>query len=150
MDVLVVGGSGLLGLRLIRQARLAGHRVIATCHTSIPPAADGHWRRADIRNRDETTTLALSVRPEIIFNAAYRQSDWETTADGAMNVALAAAAAGSRLVHVSSDAVFSGAAPQLRRDLPRPIPCRPTVPPRPRPRRRSRASPRRRSSPGLP
>jgi dTDP-4-dehydrorhamnose reductase len=38
-------------------------------------------------------------------------SDWETTADGGLNVALAAAAAGARLVHVSSDAVFSGAAP---------------------------------------
>ena len=47
----------------------------------------------------------------MIINAAYRQSDWETTADGAAHVALAAAAAGARLVHVSSDAVFSGTAP---------------------------------------
>ncbi len=51
------------------------------------------------------------ARPDAVINAAYRQSDWETTADGAAHVALAAAAAGARLVHVSSDAVFSGTAP---------------------------------------
>jgi dTDP-4-dehydrorhamnose reductase len=45
----------------------------------------------------------------VIINAAYRQSDWATTAEGGMHVALAAAAVGARLVHVSSDAVFSGA-----------------------------------------
>src|SRR5215469_7621313 len=54
--------------------------------------------------------LARRVRPDVLVNAAYRQSDWETTADGGANVALAAAAIGARLVHVSSDAVFSGSA----------------------------------------
>jgi hypothetical protein len=52
--------------------------------------------------------LALQARPDVVINAAYRQSDWATTADGGMHVALAAAAVGARLVHVSSDAVFSG------------------------------------------
>jgi hypothetical protein len=46
----------------------------------------------------------------VIVNAAYRRADWATTADGGMHVALAAAAAEARLVHVSSDAVFSGTA----------------------------------------
>jgi dTDP-4-dehydrorhamnose reductase len=54
--------------------------------------------------------LACRARPDAVINAAYRQSDWATTADGAAHVALAAAAAGARLVHVSSDAVFSGTA----------------------------------------
>jgi dTDP-4-dehydrorhamnose reductase len=52
-----------------------------------------------------------SPRPDLIINAAYRQSDWETTADGAAHVALAVVAAAAGLVHVSSDAVFSGASP---------------------------------------
>jgi dTDP-4-dehydrorhamnose reductase len=110
MDLLVIGGSGLLGLRLTRQARLAGHRVVASFHASVPPATDIDWRKLDIRRPDDVTALALSVRPDAIINAAYQKSDWETTADGAANVALAAVAAGARLVHVSSDAVFSGAA----------------------------------------
>jgi len=111
MDLLVIGGSGLLGLRLTRQARLAGHSVIASFHATVPPATDIDWRKLDIRRPDDVTALALSVRPDAIINAAYQKSDWETTADGAANVALAAVAAGARLVHVSSDAVFSGTAP---------------------------------------
>lgn len=107
----MIGGSGLLGLRITRQAQLAGHRVVATFHASVPPTAGADWRRLDIRRREDVTALALDVRSEVIINAAYRQSDWETTADGAAHVALAAATAGARLVHVSSDAVFSGTEP---------------------------------------
>jgi dTDP-4-dehydrorhamnose reductase len=77
----------------------------------VPPADGADWRVVDIRRRDDVTSLARDVRPDAVINAAYRQSDWETTADGGAHVALAAAAAGARLVHVSSDVVFSGAAP---------------------------------------
>jgi dTDP-4-dehydrorhamnose reductase len=111
VDLLVIGGSGFLGRRITRQARVAGHGVIATGHTNIPPIAGVDWRTVDIRHREDITALTLDARPDVIINAAYRQSDWETTADGGAHVALAAAAASARLVHVSSDAVFSGAAP---------------------------------------
>jgi dTDP-4-dehydrorhamnose reductase len=111
VDILVIGGSGLLGLRITRRARLAGHRVIATFHASTPPADGTDWRKLDIRCRDDVTALTAGIRPDAVINAAYRQLDWETTADGGTHVALAAAAAGARLVHVSSDAVFSGSAP---------------------------------------
>jgi dTDP-4-dehydrorhamnose reductase len=110
VDLLVVGGSGFLGRTVTRQARLAGHRVIATFHANAQKAAGVEWRMLDIRRRDDVTALAARARPDAIINAAYLQSDWETTADGGMHVALAAAAAGARLVHVSSDAVFSGGA----------------------------------------
>ena len=106
----MIGGSGFLGLRITRQAQLAGHSVIATLHASDPPATDVDWRKLDIRRRDDVTALAVDARPDVVINAAYRQSDWQTTADGGMHAALAAAATGARLVHVSSDAVFSGAA----------------------------------------
>ena len=107
----MIGGSGLLGLRITRRAQLAGHSVVATFHASAPPAADADWRKLDIRRRDDVTALALDARPDVVINAAYLQSDWETTADGGAHVAVASAAAGARLVHVSSDAVFSGVAP---------------------------------------
>lgn len=125
MRLLVVGGSGYLGQRITRQARSAGHDVAATFHAS-PPAGpeDAGWHRLDIRRRDEAVELAGQVKPDVIVNAAYRQSDWETTADGGMHVALAAAAAGARLVHVSSDAVFSGHAPRYDEDA-RPDPLFP-------------------------
>jgi dTDP-4-dehydrorhamnose reductase len=110
VDLLVIGGSGFLGRRITRQARLAGHSVIATGHANVPSTVGVDWRMVDIRRREDVTALALDARTDVIINAASRQSDWETTADGAAHVALEAAAASARLVHVSSDAVFSGAA----------------------------------------
>jgi dTDP-4-dehydrorhamnose reductase len=110
VDLLVIGGSGFLGRTITRQARLAGHDVIATFHAHVPAGTEVEWRRVDIRRRDDVMSLARSTRPDVIINAAYRQSDWETTADGGAHVALAAAAIGARFVHVSSDAVFSGRA----------------------------------------
>lgn len=118
VNLLVVGGSGFLGLRITRLALLAGHRVTATCHASVPPDVDVDWRRLDIRRRDDAAALARRARPDAVINAAYRQSDWATTADGGAHVALAAAAAGARLVHVSSDVVFSGTAPRYDETAP--------------------------------
>ncbi len=104
----MVGGSGFLGLEITRQARRSGLNVAATFHNRVPAVADVNWKNLDIRHRDDVTALILAARPDVIVNAAYRQSDWTTTAEGAMHVALAAAMVGARLVHVSSDAVFSG------------------------------------------
>jgi dTDP-4-dehydrorhamnose reductase len=111
VELLVVGGSGFLGLRIVQLAQAAGHRVIATFHTNAPRTTGVDWRMLDIRRRDDVTALAKDSQADVVINAAYRQSDWETTADGGTHVALAAAAAGARLVHVSSDAVFSGTTP---------------------------------------
>jgi dTDP-4-dehydrorhamnose reductase len=110
MDLLVVGGSGFLGQEVTRQARIAGTRVVATFHSHALPIAAVDWQALDIRHRDNVTALVEQIRPAVIINTAFRQADWVTTADGGMHVAAAAAAVGARLVHVSSDAVFSGLA----------------------------------------
>ncbi|MEO3792946.1 sugar nucleotide-binding protein [Nonomuraea sp. B10E15] len=110
MRVLIVGGSGLLGGELARQCSTAGHEVAAT-YLSRPGETEGvAWSPLDVRRRDDVGALISAGRPEVVINAAFRQTDWATTATGAAHVALAAAAAGARLVQVSSDAVFSGAA----------------------------------------
>lgn len=49
------------------------------------------------------------VSPHLVVNASSHKADWAVTADGPIRLAMAAAKHGSRLVHVSSDAVFSGA-----------------------------------------
>jgi dTDP-4-dehydrorhamnose reductase len=122
VDVLVIGGSGFLGLEVIHRAQLGGHRVTATFHSNVPAARGVDWRRLDIRRRHDVVALAADARPDVIINTASRQSDWETTADGAMHVALAATAASARLVHVSSDVVFSGTAPSYdERQPPDPV-----------------------------
>jgi dTDP-4-dehydrorhamnose reductase len=84
--------------------------VAATYLTRPGETAGVEWSPLDVRRREDVGALIGAFRPEAVVNAAYRQADWTTTAVGAANVALAASAAGGRLVHVSSDAVFSGAA----------------------------------------
>ncbi|PRY00516.1 SDR family oxidoreductase [Allonocardiopsis opalescens] len=108
--ILVVGGSGFLGTELVRQALAAGHRVAATYRTRPGGAAAASWSPLDVRDRRQVAERVAAVRPDAVVNAAYQQTDWASTADGAAHVALAAAATGARLVHVSSDTVFSGAA----------------------------------------
>jgi dTDP-4-dehydrorhamnose reductase len=101
--VLVTGGSGTLGGTLVRQAIAAGHEVVAT-YASRAGDADVTWVRMDVREAVDFS----AVKPDVVVHTAYKQSDWRATADGAANVAVAARKAGARLVHVSSDAVFSG------------------------------------------
>ncbi|WP_203840958.1 SDR family oxidoreductase [Winogradskya humida] len=112
MDLLVVGGSGFLGREVARQAQLAGDRVTASFHSGPREIPGVEWHGLDIRHRAATVALVERVRPQVVINAAYLQTDWATTADGGMHVADAAVRAGARLVHVSSDAVFSGRAPR--------------------------------------
>ncbi|MBG0818659.1 sugar nucleotide-binding protein [Planomonospora sp. ID82291] len=89
---------------------MAGHEVAATCLTRPGQTAGVEWLPLDVRRREDVGALIGAFRPEAVINVAYRKADWTTTAIGAANVALATATAGARLVHVSSDAVFSGAA----------------------------------------
>lgn len=48
------------------------------------------------------------VQPRLVINVASSKADWGVTAQGPLRIAMAAARSGSRLIHVSSDAVFSG------------------------------------------
>ena len=52
--------------------------------------------------------LIQRVRPDVVIHTAAGRDDWRAMADGAAHMALAAAALQVRLVHVSSDAVYSG------------------------------------------
>ncbi|MGW5658774.1 SDR family oxidoreductase [Streptomyces sp. NPDC003758] len=109
MTVLIIGGSGFLGTELIRQATLAGHETAAT-FASRPGRAPGvAWHPLDVRDPARVVRVLADVAPSVVVNASSGLSDWSVTADGAIRVALAAAEQGCRLVHVSSDAVFSGA-----------------------------------------
>ncbi|AIA02542.1 SDR family oxidoreductase [Streptomyces noursei] len=109
MDILIVGGSGFLGRELARQAAAAGHTATATFATRAGDLPGIRWLPLDLRRGEEIAPVLRAARPDVVVNAAYRKADWATTADGAVRLALAAGQYGARLVHVSSDAVFSGA-----------------------------------------
>jgi dTDP-4-dehydrorhamnose reductase len=103
--LLVTGGNGALGRRVMVRAAAAGWDAVGTYVSAPAPAATV---RLDIRDPADVRRVIAAVRPDAIVHAAAGRDrgDWPATADGAANVAVAAA--GIRLVHVSSDAVFSG------------------------------------------
>jgi dTDP-4-dehydrorhamnose reductase len=109
MNILIVGGSGFLGRELAQRALATGHAVSATFATRAGAVPGIRWRRMDLCRSEEIAPVLRETQPDVVINAAYRQADWATTADGAIRLAMAATEHGSRLVHVSSDAVFSGA-----------------------------------------
>ncbi len=109
MTVLIVGGSGFLGTELVRQARAAGHTTVATYATKPGDASPTAWCHLDLRDTGSLDALMSEVRPQLVLNASSGSAHWPTTAEGPIRLAMAAAKYGTRIVHVSSDAIFSGA-----------------------------------------
>lgn len=107
VDLLVIGGSGLLGRRITRQAQLAGHRVIATFHASVPPAAGADWRRLDIRSRDDVTALALQIRPDAVFSGTAPSYDETRQPDPVTPYGAAKAAAETAVKGITPAAIIA-------------------------------------------
>ncbi|MEH0431931.1 SDR family oxidoreductase [Streptomyces turgidiscabies] len=108
MTVLIIGGSGFLGGELVRQAVSAGRHPAATYH-SRPGDYDGAaWHHLDLRDPLHLEEVLTTVAPDAVINVTSGGADWTITAEGGIRLALTAAERGIRLVHVSSDAVFSG------------------------------------------
>ncbi len=121
--LLITGGSGHLGRVVAAQAVAAGWNVTATFLRAAQPIRDVRWQQLDVRDQPAVVRMLADVQPHaVIHTAVIEPNDWATNADGAANVALAAQRLGTRLVHVSSDAIFSGASGLYREDaLPEPI-----------------------------
>ncbi|MCX4791888.1 sugar nucleotide-binding protein [Streptomyces sp. NBC_01221] len=108
MTVLIIGGSGFLGSELVHQVTAAGRVTAATynsCPGDIPGAA---WHRLDLRDHHRLDEIIDTVEPSVVINSSSGEADWAVTADGPVRLAQATARREIRLVHVSSDAIFSG------------------------------------------
>ncbi|MFJ2595164.1 SDR family oxidoreductase [Streptomyces erythrochromogenes] len=108
MTVLIVGGSGFLGAELVRQSVAAGHTTAATYASRPGTTRAVAWHALDLRDPGSVEAVVAKVRPRVVVNASSGKADWAVTAEGPVRLAMAAANSGSRLIHVSSDAVFSG------------------------------------------
>jgi dTDP-4-dehydrorhamnose reductase len=104
-NVLITGATGHLGARVAARATSAGFSVVGTYFSTATAVATEHL---DVRDRQAVRDLVDRVRPDVVVHTAAGRDDWRVMADGAAHVALAAAAAKARLVHLSTDAVFSG------------------------------------------
>ncbi len=113
MRVLVTGGAGLLGARLVADAP-PGVEVHRTWHQAAPPpAAVGAdpmaTHQVDLADGDATASLIRGVRPDVVIHTAYAVADGHRCiVEASTNVAAACAGCGAGLIHLSSDVVFDG------------------------------------------
>jgi dTDP-4-dehydrorhamnose reductase len=117
--LLVTGGGGTLGRELVERAPHAGWEVRATWWTERPEL-EAEWVHADVRDGDEIASAIAGV--DAVIHSAYRQTEdaWSTNVDGSQ--AVARAAAGLRLIHLSSDLVFDGTIGHYsEEDVPAPV-----------------------------
>jgi dTDP-4-dehydrorhamnose reductase len=103
--LLVTGGCGYLGRELVARAAAQGWAVRATWFER-PPPEDGDWVRVDVR--DEAAFAEAVDGVDAVVHTAYRQGEREWDINVVGSAAVARAAARCRLVHLSTDLVFSG------------------------------------------
>jgi dTDP-4-dehydrorhamnose reductase len=108
----------MLGLDVLRAGRLAGHELVGLARPELDVADEEAVRAAFERVRPEAA-LNCAAWTDVDGAESHPQSAYAVNHEGARNLARAAAAAGARLVHVSTDYVFDGVAPLDRSGRPR-------------------------------
>lgn len=103
--LMVTGGCGYLGRELVARAAGHGWDVRATWFERAP-AGPGDWVQVDVR--DEAALEDAFIGVDAVVHTAYKQGEREWDVNVVGSAAVARAAAGRRLVHLSSDLVFSG------------------------------------------
>lgn len=122
MRLLVTGAAGMLGKDLVRAAEAAGHDTVGLTRED-----------ADITDLKAIEAAVRDAAPDVVINCAgWTDVDGAETspedahranADGAGNVATAAARAGAWIVQISTDYVFDGSkrSPYVESDAPGPL-----------------------------
>lgn len=122
--ILVTGGSSYLGQHMVPLASELGHTIHYLYYQNNPSLpAQGH--QLDIRDETAVRELIFNFRPEVIIHlaASNRGSDMAAVIrQGAGNIMWAAREVGTRLIHLSTDAIFRGdAAPYAETAVPTPV-----------------------------
>jgi dTDP-4-dehydrorhamnose reductase len=130
--LLVIGASGLLGSKLMAQAR-GRYDVRGTYSPAVDGKSDWRLEPLDMGSKDEVDGMFSKLKPEVVVLAAAMTNvdacEKDPTGANRVNasgpglVARACRASGARLVHVSTDYVFDGSKkrPYTEQDMPRPI-----------------------------
>lgn len=107
MRWLVTGATGMLGADVVRTLRLRDEHVLACSRTDLD-VTDARSVRHAVRDVDVVVNCAAWTA---VDDAEEDEgSAFEVNAGGVQHLAIAAEAAGARLVHISTDYVFDGEA----------------------------------------
>lgn len=106
--MLITGATGFLGRHLVLASEAGQWELLAESSASL-----------DITRRDAVLDHIGTWRPNVVVHLAYRKGDRRVIVDGTRHVTEAAAAAGARLIHLSTDIVFAGRhQPYTEHDIP--------------------------------
>jgi dTDP-4-dehydrorhamnose reductase len=129
--IMITGALGQLGLALYRL--LKDRDEYELLRTDALISADGLVRALDITKEEEVNTYIEGTKPEVIINCAAmtavdlceseQDKAYSINALGPKNLAMAADKIGAKLVHISTDYVFSGQAsvPYTEEQEPSPV-----------------------------
>jgi dTDP-4-dehydrorhamnose reductase len=106
----VAGAAGMLGSDVLRAGERAGHELVGLDRGELDVTDEQAVAQAFARVRPDAA-VNCSAWTDVDGAESRRDEAYAVNARGAANLAQAAAAAGVRLVHVSTDYVFSGEAP---------------------------------------
>ena len=127
--MLVIGGTSLLGYKLLSNAN--NFELYASYNKNLINLKNIETLKIDITNEKNCEEI-LNLKPDIIINTAaitnvdycekYEKNAFDVNVTGTKNIAKIAEKLGSKLIHISTDAVFSGSKKfYVEEDKPNPI-----------------------------
>ncbi|ALU12668.1 hypothetical protein EYM_06245 [Ignicoccus islandicus DSM 13165] len=134
MRILVLGGAGLTGSKVVSEASRKGYEVYATYrNTPPPPSSKAVWIRTDVDEPESIRKLLDEVKPDAVIDMhAFNKVDdcedvgkeqcWKTNAVSPGLWAKECSRRGVKYLTVSTDFVFDGENPPYSEDsIPRPL-----------------------------
>jgi len=116
LKLLITGASGLYGSRLAQLALAKNFEVYSSDVQEL--TVWGNYVKMDISNKEVVDETFRRVKPDIVVHAATltdvdkcelnKELAWKINVEGTKNVVDASKAAGSFLIYISTDYVFSG------------------------------------------
>ena len=116
MKIVIIGGSGMIGSYLIKSCKNEGYDTEFTFYKNKPQNEQGHF--LDITKRKDTIELIKKINPQIVFltsaitdmDLCERNSNLAKTTNviGTQNVVDGCKTVNSKLVYLSTSAVFDG------------------------------------------
>ena len=116
MKLLITGASGLYGSKLAQLALAKGIEVYSSDIQSL--TVYGNFVKLDISDKEQVQDAFKAIKPDVVVHAATltdvdkcetnKELAWKVNVEGTKNIAEAAKSAGSFLIYISTDYVFSG------------------------------------------
>jgi dTDP-4-dehydrorhamnose reductase len=119
VKLLVTGAGGMLGADVARAGERAGHELILLARADLD-ITDAESVERVLRESASDAVVNCAAWTDVDGAESQREAAHAVNAQGAGNVARAAAAAGIPLVHVSTDYIFDGEPPLDAHGEPRP------------------------------